>query len=77
MLRRSPFESTVVDYLSTTKGWSRSDYRLEWSALDQSGLKVTVVALSDELARQPGAGKSIELQVDRGSGGVIKARAFQ
>lgn len=76
-VRRSPFEGTIVDYLVSTKGWSRGDYRLEWSVGEHGLLIVTVIALSDASASQPGVGKSVLLHLDSASRKVIKELAFQ
>lgn len=77
VVRRSPFESTVVEYLSSAKGWARGDYRLEWSAGEHGVLVVSVIASSDASASNPGSGKSVSLHFDPISQKVIKELAFQ
>jgi hypothetical protein len=73
-LKPSPFEETVVRYLSSKKGWKRDEYRLEsrGTSVDSQSDVTAVIFLKDESATHPGAGQSVDVFVDRTSGQVIK-----
>ena len=62
-------ESVVVDYISQTKGWKRTDYRIENREVSADGRMdlVAVINLADERSPSPGAGLSVVLYVDRAS----------
>lgn len=62
------FDHAIVRYISRTKGWRRSDYRIE-----RRGDNVyAVIHADDERNPTPGAGKSVELHLDPRSHEVIK-----
>jgi|GEM_PF-549521 len=62
-------ESVVVEYISRTKGWKRTDYRIESQGLSADGLSdvLSVIHLRDAYSPSPGAGLSVVLHVDRAS----------
>lgn len=62
-------ESVVVEYISRTKGWKRTDYRIENQGLSADGHSdvVGVIHLRDAYSPSPGAGLSVVLRVDRES----------
>ena len=67
-------EGSVVRYIARTKGWQRRDYRMENRGASDDGRSVVVAVVyrEDERCKAPGAGKSVELWVDAGSGEVTK-----
>jgi hypothetical protein len=67
-------DSVVTQYVARAKGWERARYRIESRGLTSDGLcdRIAVIHLDDERAPSPGAGKSIELLVDRSSHQVVK-----
>jgi hypothetical protein len=67
-------ESVVTQYLTHVKGWELSQYRIESRGLTSDGLyeRIAVIHRDDERAPSPGAGKSIELLLDRSSHQVVK-----
>lgn len=60
-------ESVVVEYISRTKGWKRTDYRIESRGVSADGRSdvLAVIHLADERSPSPGAGLSVVLHVDR------------
>jgi len=72
-------ENAVVRYLTEGKGWKRGSFRLDHKGLCDEGktARVWAIALEDEANPAPGAGKSIELRVDRRSYRVIRELGFQ
>lgn len=62
-----PQEPVVVEYISRTKGWKRTDYRIESQGLTPDGLSdvLAVIHLQDLYSPSPGAGKSVVLHVNR------------
>jgi hypothetical protein len=62
-------ETVVAQYISRTKGWKRTDYRIESRGLSTDGRSdvLAVIHLQDERSPSPGAGQSVVLYVDRDS----------
>ncbi len=62
-------ETAVVQYISRTKGWKRTDYRIESRGVSADGRSdvLAVIYLQDERSPSPGAGQSVVLYVDRAS----------
>jgi hypothetical protein len=60
-------EGAIVQYVARTKGWNRSDYSIERRGPTADGRndRFAVIHHVDERAPAPGAGKSVELHVDR------------
>jgi hypothetical protein len=77
IIKRAPIEEAAAAYLARTRCWNGSEYRLETCSGEQNDLIVRAIHFEDESARQPGAGKSIVLHVDRVSGKVVSESAFQ
>ena len=61
-------DEIVEKYIARTKGWPRSAYRIESRGPDG----FAVIHCDDLRGEQPGAGKSVQVQVDRNSRRVIK-----
>ena len=76
---QSPLEDAVVRYVERVKHWASSDYRIEsrGSATDGASEVFAVVHVDDLRASAPGAGKSIELYVDRAAQKVIRELGAQ
>ncbi len=68
----------VVDaYVQRTRGWNRSDYRIE-ELERRSGLIIfTVTNVEDERNPVPGRGKSFVAHYDMRLGQVVKELAYQ
>jgi hypothetical protein len=60
-------EGAVVQYIGRTKGWNRSEYRIEsrGPSIDGQNEVFAVIYLDDERSSRPGAGRSVELYLDR------------
>jgi hypothetical protein len=67
-------ENVVAKYITRTKGWKRTEYRIESRGLspDARCSAFAVIYLDDERGASPGAGRSVELYVDRASHQVIQ-----
>jgi hypothetical protein len=76
-IRCSPIEKAVATYLSRTRGWTASAYRLESQPDSSTQAVVAAIHVADEAAAQPGSGQSVILRVDKTSGKVIGETAFQ
>jgi hypothetical protein len=59
-------ERAVMQYIARTKGWRRTDYRIEHRGFSAGGRAETiaVIFLEDEHGAKPGAGRSVELCLD-------------
>jgi hypothetical protein len=70
----SPFEDVVVRYMASQNGWKRDQYRLESRGPSPDGKYdvTSVIFLDDEKASHPGAGKSVDVFVDKISAQVSK-----
>ena len=67
-------EGAVVRYIARTKGWPRVDYRMVHRGSVGDG-RIQIFAIThchDEQSAAPGAGKSLELEVDPGSLQIIR-----
>ena len=53
-------DAAIVEYIESTKGWSREDYRIE----SRGPNTVAVIHREDERGAEPGAGRSLELGLD-------------
>jgi hypothetical protein len=53
-------EAAVVEYMTRTRGWARSEYRIE----NRGPGVVAVIHREDERGGHPGGGKSVELHLD-------------
>jgi hypothetical protein len=60
-------ESVAVEYISKTKGWKRTQYRIECRGLSADGRSdvLAIILLKDLYWPAPGAGESLVLHVDR------------
>jgi hypothetical protein len=60
-------KNVVAQYIARTKGWNASQYRIEERGTSPDGRSdvIAVVHLDDERSPHPGAGKSVELYLDR------------
>jgi hypothetical protein len=60
-------ESVVVQYLARTKGWKRTEYRIESQGRSADGKSdvLAIIHSNDECCPTPGAGQSVVLYVDR------------
>lgn len=67
-------DSVVEQYISRTKGWARNDYRILRgdAAAEQDLERYDVIHREDECAVHPGAGKSLQVLVNRRSQKVEK-----
>jgi hypothetical protein len=67
-------ESVAVQYISKTKGWKRSQYRIENRGLSTDGRSAVleIIFLNDLYWPKPGAGESVVLHVDRATHQVTK-----
>jgi hypothetical protein len=76
---RSPLEDAVVRYVERVKHWTSSAYRIEsrGSSTDGASEIFAVVHVDDVRGSAPGAGKSIELYVDRATQTVIRELGAQ
>jgi hypothetical protein len=72
-------ERAVVQYIGRTKGWRRTDYRIERRGISADGRseKIAVIFLQDERGAQPGGGRSIELCLDAASHRVTGETGWQ
>lgn len=72
-------EDAVAQYIAKTKGWKRSEYRIEdrGPGPDANVEEFAVVCLCDEQNPVPGAGHSVRLDVDRASGRVTREQGYQ
>jgi hypothetical protein len=66
-------------YLATQKKWRPDQFRLEYKGRTPDGQVVIVwaVYLEDEIHPVPGAGKSVELHINRASQQVVQELGFQ
>ena len=64
----------VDEYLARTKGWKRAEYRIEERGASPDGGSdvIAVIHIEDERSSRPGAGRSVQLYVDRRSHEVIQ-----
>ena len=71
--------AAAVEYLTRTKNWDRSVYRLEsrGPAVDGSGEIIAAIHRDDDRPGSPGAGSSVQLLLDYGSRQVTREIAFQ
>lgn len=63
-VRVSPVEKAAAAYLSA-KGWTAGEYRLELRSPTGDDDVVHAIFLQDEAGKQPGAGKSVVLRINR------------
>jgi hypothetical protein len=70
---------TIVQYIGRTKGWNRSEYRVVGRGPCPDGKSdvFSVMFLEDERHPHPGAGKSVELYLDRESHRVTRECGWQ
>jgi hypothetical protein len=69
-------EKAAEDYLAG-KGWHINEYRLETQVAASDDATVTAIHLKDEAGKQPGAGKSVVLRINKLSRKVTSETAFQ
>jgi hypothetical protein len=72
-------ENAAVQYLSRTKHWDRSEYRLEDRGPSSDSMEEIIFALhrDDEKSPHPGAGRSVELRLGYKSRRVAREIAGQ
>ncbi|MEO8026896.1 MAG: hypothetical protein ABI823_10495 [Bryobacteraceae bacterium] len=72
-------EAAAAEYVAGVKGWKYSEYRTEGRGAAPDGRSdlVAVIFLEDERGANPGAGKSLVLQVDRVTRKVIQEMGSQ
>jgi hypothetical protein len=75
----SDLQDAAVDYLTRTRHWDRSAYRLEsrGPAADSSGEIIAAIHRDDESKAHPGSGLSLQLLLDYDSRRVTREIAFQ
>jgi hypothetical protein len=71
--------AVASQYLAAQKKWRPDQFRLEYKGLIAGGHTIIVraVYLEDEIRPAPGAGKSVELHIDRASRQVVRELGFQ
>ncbi len=67
----------VHDYVSKSRSWNRSDYRVEEKGREGNLIVYWIVHLDDERAPVPGGGKSLAVRYDSRKRQVVKELAFQ
>jgi hypothetical protein len=72
-------ELAVAEYLRVAKNWKQGEFRVEIKGMSEgSGCAIVwAVRLEDESGPVPGAGRSVELQVDRMTCRILREFAFQ
>src|SRR5262245_7074976 len=72
-------ERDVTEYLTAMKGWKQGEFRVEVNGLSKDGSCAIVwaVFLEDERNPVPGAGRSVEIEVERKTRQVLREFAFQ
>lgn len=76
-IHTSPVEKAAAGYLTSVKGWSGREYRLEIQEAAAEEVIVDAIYLQDEAGRQPGSGKSVVLRVNKSTGKVLSETAWQ
>lgn len=69
--------SVINDYISKTRGWSISEYRIEERSRNSDVITFAIVFLSDAKRPVGVGGKSFELHYDPSKRSVVKELAYQ
>lgn len=67
----------VQRYVDATKGWPRSDYRIEINRREGDVIIACVIHKDDEVTPIPGGGRSFEVHLDVTRMEVVKELGFQ
>ena len=72
-------EGAIVRYIARTKGWNRSQYWIERRGASRDGHSeiFAVIRLCDRCLAEPGAGRSVEVYVNRANEEVTKELGYQ